>query len=261
MIFCCSPIPCCCVEALLFSDCVMIGSLARGCGYGRRLQSIQQRPFFSEVMAFISPKVTLEPLKVFQGQDDQMIKSLGSFCDSEYGGGSESSHEFLTEEGQEGQEGAAPFLRWKGRMNFTEQHILSTKASGGFCALKIDYKKAIDLLDYRGLEISLRTRKDMRIFVNLRFSTYIEDDMYQVCLDLKGEKEWKCVFTPFGVYQLTSNGNSKEQLMENDHLQVSLFMLLCSYAYVHIVLLSYCLTVFLSPSMHTIILSYYLIVF
>ncbi|KAJ1423167.1 NADH:ubiquinone oxidoreductase intermediate-associated protein 30 [Ochromonadaceae sp. CCMP2298] len=165
-------------------------------------------------MDFLGPKVDLEPMKVFQGTpDDTLIKSVGAHCDAEYGGGSESAHEFVEEEGQ-------PFLRWKGKMNFKEEHIVKTKATGGFCALKIDFKKPIDLLDFQGLEISLRTRKDLRIFVNLRFSTYIENDMYQMCLELKGERDWKTLFTPFGMYQLTSNGNMKEQMMQNDHLQL-----------------------------------------
>mmetsp|Transcript_9675 Transcript_9675/g.15995 ORF Transcript_9675/g.15995 Transcript_9675/m.15995 type:complete len:229 (-) Transcript_9675:186-872(-) len=181
-----------------------------------KLAVAQRRQFWSSAMDFLAPKTALEPLTIFHGiEGDSLIKSIKNHSDTDYGGGSTSIFDFHSTDDQK-----AGFVRWSGELNFTKEHAEATKANGGFCAIKVDYKSHVDLLDYEGLSFNIRTAENVIVYVNLKCQTYIENDMYQLRLAIKGNPEWKKIFTPFHLYQLTSGGHSKEQPMQNDHLQL-----------------------------------------
>ena len=166
------------------------------------------------------------------GNESYIQPTLFSSSDNEYGG--ESSCQFETIEAtidnsdsQNGGDAESNFLRFKGLLNFDDNMKEITKASGGYCALKFNYPKLIDLRDYVAFELTLRSKNPIFMTVNMTCETYVLGDIFQIQIDLKGSSEWRKIYLPFSFFFLTRRGIEYDENRLNDNLMVeSLGMLL-----------------------------------
>jgi len=152
------------------------------------------------------------------------IPKLSALSDIEYGGDSSSnveviSDDSLNEEKSENGENLSNFLRFTGSLKFGDALKQETKASGGFCALKIDYPESIDLLNYEGLEFYIRSTNTQQMTLNMTCQTFVQDDIFQLDVHLRGNPEWRKIYAPFNLFFLTRRGRALEHRM-NDYLQL-----------------------------------------
>lgn len=143
-----------------------------------------------------------------------VFKDIKAYSDKEYGGGSTSQVTLVHSEN----EGAV--IRWSGNVNFGEEHSSKSKAQGGFVAVKMFCKEYIDMLDYEGLKFQIRSKSDRAMLLNMKCKSYIQQDLYQLGVDVPAGDDWKTVFAPFNSFVLTAHGKVKEQPKENDSLQL-----------------------------------------
>jgi hypothetical protein len=153
--------------------------------------------------------------EVFPVPVDNRIKiDVRAHCDKEYGGGSESCYSIMEDETE------GTYLNWKGKLEFTEEHKVATKAAAGYAALKVNYNSHIDLLDYVGFLVKVRSRTTATLVFNMKTKSIINDDMYQGTMQLVGDNQWHTAYTPFIALNLTSNGRMKEANRKNDYIQL-----------------------------------------
>ena len=174
----------------------------------------RSRYFMSAVSDFFGPKLHVEELPLISPAQDFIahhVKSMRVHSDNAYGGGSSCTIE---------NNGAAGGLRFAGSLVFTEEHAEATKAKSGFCALRIIYNKPIDLRDYQGLKIVMKCETDTQMILNMNCSTYVEDEVYQLHMDIAGSSNWKTLYAPFAKFKVTHRGHVKEDDRENDSLQL-----------------------------------------
>ena len=131
------------------------------------------------------------------------------------------------------------FTRFSGNVHISSVVKEKNAVVGGFVAFKAKVNgPPIDLRDHRGLELILRTSRPLQSFT-LNMGTYslIEDDMYQVHVQLEGTARndgthhpdadsnsnngmWKIIQIPFNSFFLTARGIAREQQRGNDSLQL-----------------------------------------
>jgi hypothetical protein len=114
-------------------------------------------------------------------------------------------------------------------MKFDEQHAVATKARGGFAALRFDCDKEIDLLDYEGFDIEIRSKTTLNMLFNMKCRSFIENDINQLPFELPASDQWTTLFAPFKYFSVTANGKEKAEFKDNDALQLrSLGLLITS---------------------------------
>lgn len=134
-----------------------------------------------------------------------LLHSFITHCDKEYKG--LSSCEF-----------DAKAHTFKGVLSYSEEN--NPAAKGGFCALKSSTLSVpIDLRDYQGFELNVKSKHNQVYTFNAYFQSYFEGDLYQIVLDLPAGK-WSKFNIPFSLLILTANGVEREQQRENDSLQL-----------------------------------------
>jgi hypothetical protein len=219
----------------------------------------------NDIYNFFSPKIEIEPYVIFplskyriiddlvsnhinnnnkKKDDDVALKLYNkkadniliySPSDKDYGGSSMNHINYI--DGDDNNADGS-FFRWHGNLEFTSEQREKTQAKSGYCAMKIDYNKALDLLDYNGLLLKIRSIKKQKVILSIKCLTYIKDDMFQLCLEIpsssgststrssssssrsSNEDGWISIFVPFDMFVLTSKGYAKEQPMKNDSLNV-----------------------------------------
>ena len=177
-----------------------------------------------------------------------MIHSWKMFNDADYGGESKTDLEYLIENisrpsvsidtATAAPTAVVPFLRMTGHVYLSPEIKKKHKVVGGFCAYKGDiHLPPIDLRDYEGLELIVRTSKDKQSFtLNIGVEGMVEGDVYQLRMELQGQQgqdqgkgngnctvgshAWKQVHVPFNRFIVTSKGIVREQQRTNDSLQV-----------------------------------------
>eukprot|EP01036_Dinobryon_divergens_P024142 gene24142-32559_t len=153
------------------------------------------------------------------------IPKLSAFSDIEYGGDSSSNIEVISEDfptennDNESDEEFTTFLRFAGSLKFDDTLKQETKASGGFCALKVDFPATIDLLNFEGLEFYIRSTSTQQMTLNMTCHTFVQDDIFQLDVQLRGSPEWRKIYAPFNLFFLTRRGRVLEH-RENDYLQL-----------------------------------------
>lgn len=70
----------------------------------------------------------------------------------------------------------------------------------GFCAIKGNLDRVLDLRDYQGVEIALHSDVPIEVRVNMTCQSYIRDDLYQVSLEIDSNQEAK-YFIPFHTFR------------------------------------------------------------
>ncbi len=127
------------------------------------------------------------------------------------------------------------FTRFKGQVNISDDIKEENQVVGGFVAFKANVQgPAIDLRDYQGLEVVVRTNRPLQSFMlNMGTYTLIEDDMYQLKVQLKNDEnhghgnhkndnngQWKTLQIPFPMFRLTARGITRETQRANDSLRL-----------------------------------------
>ena len=69
----------------------------------------------------------------------------------------------------------------------------------GFCAVKGNLDRVVDLRDYQGIEITLHSDTPIEVVVNMTCQSYIRDDLYQVSLEVDSNKDGR-YFIPFHTF-------------------------------------------------------------
>ena len=69
----------------------------------------------------------------------------------------------------------------------------------GFCAIKGNLDRVLDLRDYQGVEIALHSDSPIEIVINMTCQSYIRDDLYQVSLEVDSNPNRKH-FVPFHTF-------------------------------------------------------------
>lgn len=160
-------------------------------------------------------------LKQFKQKADNIL--IYSPSDKDYGGSSMNHVNYIVNKGGDVNGVDEPYFRWHGNLDFTSEQREKTQAKSGYCAMKIDYNRAVDLLDYNGLLLKIRSIRKQKVILSIKCLTYIKDDMFQLCLEIpssSNKDEWISIFVPFDMFVLTSKGYAKEQPMKNDSLNV-----------------------------------------
>ena len=160
-------------------------------------------------------------LKQFKQKADNIL--IYSPSDKDYGGSSMNHVNYIVNKGGDINGVDEPYFRWHGNLDFTSEQREKTQAKSGYCAMKIDYNRAVDLLDYNGLLLKIRSIRKQKVILSIKCLTYIKDDMFQLCLEIpssNNKDEWISIFVPFDMFVLTSKGYAKEQPMKNDSLNV-----------------------------------------
>lgn len=180
----------------------------------KQLINVHSRYFMSAVSDFFGPKLHVEELPLISPAKDFIshhVRSMRVHSDNAYGGGSSCTIE---------NNGETDGIRFAGALVFTAEHAETTKARSGFCALRVIYKKPFDLRDYQGLKIVMKCEKDTQMILNMNCSTYVEDEVYQLHMDIAGSSDWKTLYAPFARFKVTHRGHVKEDDRENDSLQL-----------------------------------------
>lgn len=186
--------------------------------------------YWRKVIDFFGPKEPSAALAVFEGKEES---GLQFFChgDFEYGGKSTANFEFLSKTKSCNKD----FIKFSGTVAMAEgiypKTMTSEKGSvkqkkAGFCALKVDIKHTLDLRDFEGLALEIRSEKNQMLIFNMSCDSYIEGEVFQLTLHLDGHSKWKTIHLPFEMFQLTIGGNMKEQDAVNDSLQLKSFGIL-----------------------------------
>ena len=152
--------------------------------------------------------------------------------DKDYGGLSQCNFHLNTNDNNNNSTSTtSSSLVFNGSLHFTEECADTTKANGGFCALRGFLKEPLDLRDYEGLDLKIRNTSNDRQIITLTstFTSIFEGDMYQLSLDLP-PKKWCRFHVPFSIFRLTANGRERETQRSNDSLQLETigFLIKCS---------------------------------
>lgn len=179
-----------------------------------RCRSHLQKRHAWNIVDFFGPKIEdREVIPILQGTTN-VFKQINAYSDRDYGGGSKSEVSIVPLEAD------GTLVRWRGTVDFSEEHSSKSKAKGGFVAVKMFCKEYIDMLDYEGLKFQIRSTTDRSLLLNMKCKSYIQQDLYQLGVDVTAGAEWKTVFAPFNTFVLTAQGKVKEQPKENDSLQL-----------------------------------------
>jgi hypothetical protein len=148
--------------------------------------------------------IELQPIEV------RLWKALS---DKDYGGSSECIAE--VDNNNSSRHGAMVF---QGIVNFSESTAEATNAVGGFCAVKGFLQRPVDLRDYMGFSMELRSIPAQVFTFNMTCESLFEDDLYQ--LELLVTEEWTTVHLPFHLFKLTARGTEREFQRRNDSLRL-----------------------------------------
>jgi len=169
------------------------------------------------------PQLTTENIALWTVRKSTTSGDIGRIpewlcvTDVDYGGKSKCE---VVEHHEEGSVGG--FMRVSGQVCFIRTE--NTKAKGGFCAIQGKCSSTVDLRDYSGLVLTLRscTRKQAFTF-NLKPNSLFEGDIYQVKCEIEPSgQQWKSINIPFSRFHLTAQGVEREYQRSNDSLRVEL---------------------------------------
>lgn len=162
------------------------------------------------------PQLAVEELLLWKqqatsgGTGGNIIRGWSAATDNDYGGKS-LCHVTAA---------AGGYMRIEGMVSYDKALAESTKVKGGFCAIHGKCEPVVDLRDYEGLRVTLRSPRDQSFTVNLKSTSLFDDDIYQVRCEIKGSSEWRHISMPFERFHLTARGLQRDRHRANDSLRV-----------------------------------------
>jgi hypothetical protein len=144
---------------------------------------------WSKMKNLLTPDLSGPPASLqLVGATDRKYKAVGAFCDGSYGGGSESKYEEITDTD-------GKFIRWNGNLRFDAAHSAVTKSKGGYAAIRFDFKPPIDITDFNGYALELRSKSDVTLVLNMRCECILPN--HQFSFDVKGGEPFAKLHAPF----------------------------------------------------------------
>lgn len=125
----------------------------------------------------------IKPLRIDTSKKMTRFSKIHS--DSEYGGKSFCSSRILQDDDVPSTENATSednsFVRFQGELNFPENKDAKIKTSG-FCAAQAVCRKVLDLVDYEGVEIIVRSKEARSYILGMKTMSLsmLNDMQYQV---------------------------------------------------------------------------------
>jgi hypothetical protein len=125
---------------------------------------------------------------------ENVITRWKVFSDAEYGGTSKCSYK-ITNNNSDG----SSILTFQGRINFDENSPIRHTSKGGYCAITGYSDSSVDLMDFEGVEVLLRTSKPCNFLVSLKPYSMMQEDLYQVIVQTTSSS-WKRFHLPFHMF-------------------------------------------------------------
>ncbi len=148
------------------------------------------KSFFRSIDA-IENLSNLPPIILWPEVNTKFIKRWKSLDDRSYKGKSCSKFEIDSKNN---------VLRFFGDVIFDEDIAKITKAKSSFCAIKGVFEKPVDMRDYEGIEITMRSNIKANYILNIECSSSFDDDLYQIDLEPMQSK-WCTYQIPFSAFR------------------------------------------------------------
>lgn len=173
--------------------------------------TIQERyDEFVKDLKFINADVTkyidgFEPMRIDIGQKVNRFMKVHS--DAEYGGLSNCSTEVRIGDRvvDRSDESEASYVRFKGELRFPVHEDAKVKTNG-FCAAQAVCRRVLDLSDYEGFELILRSKDTRDYIFGLKTMSLamLSDMQYQIKLEVPGGNEWTYFHIPWSYFRLVN---------------------------------------------------------
>jgi len=171
---------------------------------------------------------------------ERPVAKWRTFSDKEYGGASTSSFELsngvmtflgtLDFDRRDSEEFNERSKSIKGGPNGGDASLSSRTSTSseedrlpvavrGYCAIKGYFSTPVDLRDYQGFELEVKSSTCQRFIFNTSFESLFDGDLYQVAVDLPAN-QWCTLHVPFSVFRLTSGGYDRKEQRQSDSLQL-----------------------------------------
>lgn len=89
-------------------------------------------------------------------------------------------------------------LVFKGRVVFDESIALRTKTRSGYCGLRGTFEETVDLRDYEGVEIFMKSNVPLILTVNMGCESFFESDIFQFHFQV--HDTWRKYHVPFNKF-------------------------------------------------------------
>jgi len=207
---------------LAFKLCVGRKRFAAG-GKARALSSL-----WADVKDFFSPDMIVRDRVLFTSNGGLSVEEKGDrgnkvirwdcLDDKDYGGASSCEAKLMSGAADDN---VSSFLRIQGNVSFDKTMAEEKKIKGGFSAVRGKLTPPpMDLRDYQGLELTLRSSMKQTFMLNLTCTSFFLDDLYQYKCVIPPSSEWQKLQVPFALFRLTARGVEREMQRSNDSLQV-----------------------------------------
>ena len=127
------------------------------------------------------------------------VTQFKAFDDRSYGGFSSCQIEVIG--GSNESRDALKYLKFSGYLKFNPDIAKKTSTKGSFCGFKGTLNRQLDLRDFEGLELTLRSNKDLVFTFNLGMISLFDGDMYQIGLSVPKSTEWLKYQIPFSLFR------------------------------------------------------------
>jgi hypothetical protein len=122
-----------------------------------------------------------------------------------------------------------------------------TKSKGGYAAIRFDFKPPIDITDFNGYALELRSKSDVTLVLNMRCECILPN--HQFSFDVKGGEPFAKLHAPFEYLIRGASGYDRDNsflhltalslMVTTDHSSQGTF---CSDYYDHTALSTACCT-------------------
>ena len=86
-------------------------------------------------------------------------------------------------------------LMFKGKVIFDEQIAARTKIRSGYCGIRGVFEHAVDMSDYTGFEVNMKSSTPMTLTMNMRCQSFFNSDIFQFHFQVTDT--WRKYHIPF----------------------------------------------------------------
>lgn len=155
---------------------------------------------WTQINHIINPPIenVAEVVNVFSPNSVSSKVLVKAYDDQSYGGISSSQASITNIDDELGDQKC---LKFSGSVKFNKDVAKQTKAKGSFCALKVFLGDILDLRNYQGLELSVRSNMELKYTFNLGVNSLFDDDLYQLTFVVPKGSTWLTYQLPFELFQ------------------------------------------------------------
>jgi hypothetical protein len=140
--------------------------------------------------------------KVIFSENRSLIKDLKSLDDSTLGGSSSSKVEVIDIVDPDDKNPNVPIkvIQFDGIVKYDDEIAQRIKTRGSFCAMKAYFTKVLDLRDYEGFGLTVKSSTDLSFQFNMNCETMFQRDLFQVTLQIPANN-WYTFHVPFHYFR------------------------------------------------------------